>query len=594
MGTYELTAVWYSAALIGAVLISVATFILVTLNRAIVLRGYLLLAIIAGLFVNVSFLLIAFLDDPALAYVVARLRFGGLALAMLIWLFAIFAYTGRYELITWRWIAALGLFPLLTQIVLWTNDFHQWFLSGWTRQKLGFIWLEQPSYGAWYWLHIAYQNALVLVANGRLLYYFLMRRDTYRGSAPLLVAVTVVTTLLSSSTPIGISVGVLMPNLTPIGFMLVNLFIVFAFWRYRMLDVTPVAYRSVVLNLHDPVIVLDSGGRIAMLNPAAERLIGQSALEVTGKPARETLPKAYCALLDHLEAEEFRCETMIERAGTSHSYDVQLNTLRQGKQHLGSLIVMRDITRRKIAEQEREQLVTDLQAYAHIVAHDLKNPLSVIAGYLELLSNTDPRTNDKWREYLERLIRVRRKMTNIIDDLLLLAQVRQGAQVPLTTVDMQATLQNALQRLEYHFLERGAVIEIISELPEALGYPAWIEQVWVNFISNAVKYGGTPPHVWISARAEGNFIRYEVRDDGNGLTAEQVADLFKPFIRHTSDKIEGHGVGLSIVKSILDKLNGCVGAESEVGKGSTFYFCLPPAHRHVESALPSLEAQQSA
>ncbi|MCS6872099.1 MAG: ATP-binding protein [Anaerolineae bacterium] len=91
-----------------------------------------------------------------------------------------------------------------------------------------------------------------------------------------------------------------------------------------------------------------------------------------------------------------------------------------------------------------------------------------------------------------------------------------------------------------------ANVQVTSELSEAHGYAAWIEQVWLNYLSNPIKYGGAPPQVYVSAHAKGKFIRYEVRGNGKGLTAEQSANVFKPFTRYASEKLEGHGVGLSI------------------------------------------------
>jgi len=123
----------------------------------------------------------------------------------------------------------------------------------------------------------------------------------------------------------------------------------------------------------------------------------------------------------------------------------------------------------------------------------------------------------------------------------------------------------------------------------ALGYMPWVEEIWVNYLSNAIKYGGRPPRLELGADPlpnpppqageglGGGMIRFWVRDHGAGLTPEDQARLFTPFTRLDQVRVKGHGLGLSIVRRIVEKLGGQVGVESQVGQGSTFSFTLPGA-----------------
>jgi signal transduction histidine kinase len=120
--------------------------------------------------------------------------------------------------------------------------------------------------------------------------------------------------------------------------------------------------------------------------------------------------------------------------------------------------------------------------------------------------------------------------------------------------------------------------------PVARGYGPWVEEVWANYISNAVKYGGQPPRIELGATplppanesGEGR-VRFWVRDNGPGITPEDQARLFTPFTRLDQVRAAGHGLGLSIVRRIVEKLGGEVSVESQVGQGSTFSFTLPAA-----------------
>jgi signal transduction histidine kinase len=129
-----------------------------------------------------------------------------------------------------------------------------------------------------------------------------------------------------------------------------------------------------------------------------------------------------------------------------------------------------------------------------------------------------------------------------------------------------------------------AEIAVADEWPVALGYGPWIEEVWTNYISNAIKYGGDPPRVEIGATAQNNgHVQFWVRDNGAGLTPEEQARLFTPFTRLNEVKVKGHGLGLSIVRRIVEKLGGEVGVESEgvSGKGCIFSFTLPGVENSV-------------
>lgn len=109
----------------------------------------------------------------------------------------------------------------------------------------------------------------------------------------------------------------------------------------------------------------------------------------------------------------------------------------------------------------------------------------------------------------------------------------------------------------------------------AVGYAPWIEEVWTNYISNAIKYGGQPPQIEVGSEALDGMVKFWVKDNGDGIPLDQIDTLFKPFVRLDNVRATGHGLGLSIVRRIIERLNGTVGVESEQGVGSVFSFILP-------------------
>jgi two-component system sensor histidine kinase/response regulator len=228
---------------------------------------------------------------------------------------------------------------------------------------------------------------------------------------------------------------------------------------------------------------------------------------------------------------------------------------------------------------ELEASNQELDAFAHSAAHDIKNPLARVVGFAELLEGDYASLPEETlRHSLHRIAQTGRKMSNIVDELLLLSSMRHVEEIDLGPVDMAAIVAEAQDRLDDLIAEHEAEITLPSPgvWPVAMGYGPWIEEVWVNYLSNAIKYGGRPPRIELGATEEQDgMIRFWIRDNGPGLTPEEQARLFTPFTRLDRVRAKGHGLGLSIVRRIVERLGGQVGVDSRVGEGSVFSFILP-------------------
>jgi signal transduction histidine kinase/DNA-binding response OmpR family regulator len=220
----------------------------------------------------------------------------------------------------------------------------------------------------------------------------------------------------------------------------------------------------------------------------------------------------------------------------------------------------------------------ELDAFSHMVAHDLKNPLSLTIGYAQFLKKRHGASLDAdGYKCVDQIEQSGVKMSTIIDELLRLAKIR-NTEVQTQPLDMGDIAAMAELRLTNMIEEYGAEIIWPDSWPAALGHDAWIEEVWVNYLSNALKYGGNPPRIELGwTLVDDGMVRFWVRDNGSGLTKEEQAKLFTPFVRLNQGRAQGHGLGLSIVRRIVEKLGGEVGIESEVGQGSVFSFTLPSA-----------------
>jgi signal transduction histidine kinase len=219
----------------------------------------------------------------------------------------------------------------------------------------------------------------------------------------------------------------------------------------------------------------------------------------------------------------------------------------------------------------------ELDAFARTVAHDLKNPLGAVTGYSEyLLENLREIEIDEAEGVVENIHRASQTATSIIDELLLLAGVRKQ-QVQATRLDMAAIVKQVEQRMAYMLQEHEGQIHGPDTWPAALGYAPWIEEAWTNYISNGLKYGGVPPRLELGADVlDDGMIRFWVQDNGAGISEQDRSRLFAEFTRLDEVRAEGHGLGLSIVRRIIERLDGHVGVESR-SEGSRFFFTLPAA-----------------
>ena len=231
--------------------------------------------------------------------------------------------------------------------------------------------------------------------------------------------------------------------------------------------------------------------------------------------------------------------------------------------------------RQRVAELEARN--KELEVFARTVAHDLKGPICSLAGCADFMVHAHTSLSDgELQKGLGVIHRSALQLGHIVDELLLLCGLSHE-KAETTELDMTSIVSRALHRLAYRIEEKGVKVALPETWPVAVGHSPWIEEVWVNYIDNAIKYGGQPARLELGADRANGTSRFWVRDNGRGLTTEERDNLFAPFTRLNQVQTQGHGLGLSIVRHIVEKLGGKVSVESSgvPGQGSTFSFTLP-------------------
>lgn len=238
------------------------------------------------------------------------------------------------------------------------------------------------------------------------------------------------------------------------------------------------------------------------------------------------------------------------------------------------VIVLRNITK----EKEVDKLKTEL---VHVVAHELRSPLTSIAGFSEILKDPELAAITR-REYIAIIHYESGRLADLINKFLDISRIESG-QTPLTRipVDIVTVISNVLSINAHMAIKKhiGVHTHFDESVPLVLVDPDLIGQVALNLFSNAVKYSPEHCDISISIRSLNNNVIVEVRDAGYGISKENLNHLFQKFFRAKDDKnvkdVEGTGLGLAFVKEIIQQHDGRVNVESELGKGSVFSFSLP-------------------
>jgi signal transduction histidine kinase len=241
------------------------------------------------------------------------------------------------------------------------------------------------------------------------------------------------------------------------------------------------------------------------------------------------------------------------------------------------LVLARDEIERASAEHtgELERSNHELEQFAYVASHDLQEPLRAISGCVEILElRYAPQLDARGHELIEHAVAGVGRMRELIEDLLEYSRVRLGG--ALESVSAETALSAALRQLESAVEKTGAVVEH-GELPTVHADPNQLVQLLQNLIGNALKYRGTmAPRIKVSAlRAKLTWV-FAVSDNGIGIEPQYFERIFSIFQRlHTREEYPGTGIGLAICRRIVEQAGGSIWINSELGKGSTFYFSLP-------------------
>jgi PAS domain S-box-containing protein len=522
-----------------------------------------------------------------------KIGYFGIIGVPLSWAAFALAYSGHSNWLTKRNILLALIFPAITLVVIFTNEYHNWFFTEFSLQTdevSGLILIKNPL-GWWFWLHAVYIYGTLIFGSYFLVREYWEKRDIYRSQ--IIINMTAILLPWISN---GIVLAGLLPihlDITSVMFSISILILGWGFLRYQLLDILPVAHRAVFESISDSVIVLDPELRIVELNPAAQEMFKLHPNDVIGKSFQSVF-RPWVQLNDNaLQTHGYHREIVLENDGEVMRWlHLFVSTLHNSvNQSDGQIITLRDVTSIKeneaalaIARDEAMRANSFKSQLLANVSHELRTPLGIILGYTDLIVRksygdlTDKQINILGRikdstQYLDGLVSELLDQAQLDSGKLHLSQRSFEPREVLGSVCNQLSVLAEAKNLDFHS-------SISDSMPISIfGDSQRLKQILVNLISNAIKFtetGGIKVEISIAPSQTEWMMR--VTDTGPGISQESLNTIFEPFKQladaHKSLR-KGYGLGLSITRQLIRLMGGNISLESTIGTGTTFTVLLP-------------------
>lgn len=326
-------------------------------------------------------------------------------------------------------------------------------------------------------------------------------------------------------------------------------------------------YDYLFRTVSDGIIMLDAEGRVLRMNPAAAAMLRLTPEECLGKLPGEAFPenRVLINLLTLLDNMTYDVRLPEKRLAVGFG-----TTLGDG----GRIVVLHDVTERRELDSRREALV-------RTIAHDLRNPLSALEGFAELVTKFGA-VNEKQERFLTRIRQTAQKLYDLIGTLVDLAWIEAGMPLEHVPVQLSTIVASVVDELATFARMRGVTIAVSKQdpMPVVMGDPMRLRQVVYHLLHNAILYSHPEQSVAIHAWQDDEQAFCSVADPGIGIMASEMDKIFDRMYRSNDEYVRslpGGGLGLTVARTIVERHGGRIWVESTYGEGSVFTFVLPLA-----------------
>lgn len=501
------------------------------------------------------------ITDPGLSAVLYRALYVGIAIgAAALFVFTL-EYTGRERRLGPLTYLALSIHPVAVAVFALADPGGSFF--GAIEPDPASSIAVSADHGMALVVHLAYSYALLVVAASMFAGAALRAHSIYRRQSAILVFAT----LAPGVTTLALAVGLVDVDVTPLVLPIVSILFVVAIARYHLIDLVPIASDRVLETVQDGVFVLDDAGRVVDVNAAGRftlSVLGTESTGPIGRPFADLVEET--AIGPHVESLiDEAGQTPVEIEGESSRLELTARRIEDDRdRHVGWVVIAHDVTERSRRERQLRRQNDRLEQFASLVSHDLRNPLNVARGSLDLVT----RTGDA--EYYDKIERHHGRMEAIIEDILALA--REGKAVTET----ERVHLEALARRAWESVDTGSATLRIESGTTIQADPDRLLRVLENLYRNSVEHGATDERdshdltVTLGVVDDGpGHVSFFVEDDGVGIPPERREQVFE---HGYSTGRDGTGLGLSIVRQIAEGHGWSVELSESASGGVRFDF----------------------
>ncbi len=580
----------YSSVLIASGIITLLLCINIFRRYEIVVRwfGFMVLSI-AVWALSYGFELATTNLDEMLFWI--KFEYLGISFLPACWFFFIVKFTGKDEWITKRNLSLVLIIPMITLILVWTNNFHHLHYKSVSVDSYGPFPLLNIERGPWYFFHTLYFYVMLLWGIVLLIDKFRKANKVFKKQNLTILISAFIPWIANLLYFFGIRpLGHI--DITPFAFISTVLLLSIGLVRFRLLDIIPIAREKVLESMKEGLIVADKKDRIIDLNREIRGILAIGEPDLIGKKLSYILPQQ-AKLYDKIKTRTGgMMEIQIVKNDLPVYLEVTLSPLYEEKNvYSGIIILFRDITHRVNTEKQVRMQAQQLLALNKlkdrlfsIISHDLRSPLLNLFDIIKMIDD-DLITEQEFKLLIPQLSKNVGYTSGLLENLLFWSKSQlQGEVIKPVDINLRQISENILHLFERTIAEKEIVLQNeINETNVIYADKDMIQLVIRNLVSNAVKFSNRGGKIKLSSSSNGRFTTLCVEDDGVGIASDDLGKLFESetFTTRGTENEQGTGLGLVLCKDFIEKNNGRIWVESTYLKGSEFFIELPTNGEHV-------------